>query len=39
MEKERLGSGEHRRFHPVHFLVCAYKGRQIPEFKLSLGQS
>lgn len=25
--------------HPAKFIVCAYKGRQIPEFKVVLGQS
>ena len=35
-----MGNGDHRaRSHPAKFIVCAYKGKQIPEFHVSLGQS
>jgi hypothetical protein len=35
-----LHSGEHRaKSHPAKFIVCAYKSRQILEFKVSLAQS
>jgi hypothetical protein len=35
-----LGSGDHRaRSHSAKFIVCTHKDRQIPEFKVSLGQS
>lgn len=27
------------RSHPAKFIVCAYKGRQIPKFKVSLEQN
>ena len=34
-----LESSDHRsRSYPTKIFVCAYKGRQIPEFKVSLGQ-
>jgi hypothetical protein len=38
-QKERkrdIGNGDHRvSSHPPKYLVYAYKGRQIPEFKLN----
>jgi hypothetical protein len=34
-----LESDNRPRSHPAKFIVCAYKSRQIPEFKASLGQS
>ena len=34
-----LGSGDHKaRSHITKFIVCTYKSRQIPEFKVSLKQ-
>lgn len=37
--KRGLGSGGHRRFPQLSFFVYADKGGQIPEFRVSLGQS
>jgi hypothetical protein len=38
IKEGNLGSGDHRaRSHPAKFIVCVYKGRQISEFKVSLG--
>jgi hypothetical protein len=38
-EIKTFGSGDGRRSYQAKFFVYVFKGRQIPEFRVSLGQS